>query len=627
MGCLFGYYGRKMDGLLEAMARLLSHRCARGWESTTFRAGEGTVAEIARGIPPWGKSDSHVTNGSVENAALGYSGVLFNAEEVASGTDCRGTLLNRLAAAAQKDPENLLKKLEGAFTLALAGNRDFYLVRDHAGVKAIYWTIHSERLVFASEVKALFADPLVRKEMRPAALSEYLTFSYIPGAGTMFEGIEELQPGCILKMSGGKYEVRRHFVFEELEYTDKAEKGIEEYAAQVRTALEESVADACRNSDNPPAVFLSGGIDSSAVLAVAARQFPDVPIKTFSIHFGPDYPNENEFVSMMVDRYKTDHTWLEIRPSTFLKRMDRIFWILDDPIGDPITVPNYLLSETASRFSTLVLNGEGGDPCFGGPKNIPMVLSQIYGPTETGLGGTSWIGQDYLLSYRKCYQDLGQILDPALLRRAGGEGRLLSIVEPFFQTDRPKSFLNKLMAANIRLKGANLILVKVDKMSSSNGILALPPLFSKRIIEASMRCPPWSKLDGNIEKAVLKKAVEDIVPKPIVDRPKSGMMVPVRFWFRDEMYRYAKRVLSKRNLRRTGFFRPDYVHKLLNYEMEDINGFRYGAKLWMLITFMIWHEQMFESSTEHPYGTEVTHRSLWSRWTGGKRKETGVEMR
>jgi asparagine synthase (glutamine-hydrolysing) len=215
-----------MDGLLESMARLLSHRCACGWESTSLRSDDGTVAEIGRGKPPWG-TGTNVTEGPVGNAILGYSGALFNGEEVAPRANFRGTLPNRLVAAAKTHPENTLKSVEGAFTLALADGKDFYLVRDHGGVKAVYWTVHAERLVFASEIKALFADPLVRKEMRPAALPEYLTFSYIPGTGTMFEGIEELQPGSILRFSGGKSEVRRHFFFEEFECQQQPQNGIE----------------------------------------------------------------------------------------------------------------------------------------------------------------------------------------------------------------------------------------------------------------------------------------------------------------------------------------------------------------------------------------------------------------
>ena len=347
--------------------------------------------------------------------------------------------------------------------------------------------------------------------------------------------------------------------------------------------------------NQPPAVFLSGGIDSSAVLAVAARQLPEVRIPTFSAHFGAEYARENEFVQLMVDRYHTDHRWLEIRPGGFLERLREIVWRLDDPIGDPVTVPNYLLAQAASQVADVVLNGEGGDPCFGGPKNIPMLLARLYGPLpdEPSAG---WLERNYLRAFQRCYQDLSALLDPVLLREAGGEEALIALLDPYFREPEPLDFVNKLMSINIRLKGANLILVKVEKMSSAHGLLALPPLFSRRIIETSMACPPGAKLAGAVEKSVLKQAVRDWVPEVIIARPKSGMMVPVRFWFQGDMRRYGRKLLSRSQIRRGGLFNPDYVERLLNYEMEGVPGLRHGLKLWMLVTFLLWHEQMVESS-------------------------------
>ncbi|NJL58355.1 MAG: asparagine synthase [Desulfobacteraceae bacterium] len=274
---------------------------------------------------------------------------------------------------------------------------------------------------------------------------------------------------------------------------------------------------------------------------------------------------KNEFVSMMTNRYNTDHTWVQIQPSKFVRRMKDIIWNLDEPIGDPITVPNYLLSETASQVCNVILNGEGGDPCFGGPKNIAMMLANLYGPLPQD-SHKSWLERNYLFTYRKCFSDLEQILSPDVLKASGGEDALTDILSPFFKADMPKKFLNKLMAINMRLKGANLILVKVEKMSSANGLLALPPLFSKRMIEMSMICPPQMKLAGNIEKAILKQAVKDIVPEPIIRRPKSGMMVPVKFWFREELRRYARKMLSWEKLRHIGYFNTPYIHDLLNYD-------------------------------------------------------------
>jgi asparagine synthase (glutamine-hydrolysing) len=462
--------------------------------------------------------------------------------------------------------------------------------------------------------------------MRVAALPEYLTFSFVPGAGTMFEDIYELQPGSILTYAEGRPTVRRHFFFEDREFLPGGEPDENRHVHEVRAALEASVHAACSAMEEPPAVYLSGGIDSSAVLAVAANQHTGRRLKTFSVHFGSRYTNENAYVAMMVDRCHTDHTWLEIRPRGFVNEMRRIIWSLDDPIGDPITVPNYLLSQVASEAAQWVLNGEGGDPCFGGPKNIPMMLSGLYGPGSADAGDT-WLEREYLRSFRKCYGDLTDLLDPGVLRESGGVEALAAHIIPFLRADKPKSFLNKLMAMNIRLKGANLIQIKVDKMSSANGLLALAPLFSRRTIEAAMACPPWLKLEGNVEKAVLKKAVRDIVPDAIIQRPKCGMMVPVKFWFQGEMRRYAHKVLSKKNLRRIGLFNAEYVRRLLKYDLTDLRGQRYGTKLWMLITFMLWYEQMIESVPQpprQPAGAAAPSVSFLGRWRQGKQSTAGM---
>jgi asparagine synthase (glutamine-hydrolysing) len=590
MGCLFGYLGLRCEHLLKKMADILSHRCQRGWERKRLELNNECVLDIGHGIAPW-STGSNIAAVPEKCVAFGYSGIFFNTTHHL-GQKTASKVLEYL----ESDSEARIQALEGAFVAAFLNGEELILARDPAGVKVVYWTVHKDRIIFSSEIKAIFADPLVARKLRIGAVLEYLTFSFVPGERTMFENIMELQPGSILKYRNGNTRIRRYFIFENKEFDDTQHPSGGHHVQKLRKTLETSVGQCCSVSKGPPGVFLSGGIDSSAVVALTAREYPQTPVKTFSVHFGPKYANENQFVSMMVDQYGTAHTWLEITPKKFLKHMRRIIWVLDDPIGDPITVPNFLMAEAASRVSQVVLNGEGGDPCFGGPKNIPMLLAQLYGPLP-GEPAKDWLEWYYLYSYRKCFTDLGRILNPDVIKASGGDEALTGIIKPFLRASVPKNYLNKLMTINILLKGANLILVKVDKMTAANGILALPPLFSKQIIESSLGCPPELKLVGNIEKGILKRAVEDIVPHPIIQRPKSGMMVPVRFWCRGEMRRFIKRILSRKNLNRLGFFNTDYVRKLIDYDKTEIQGARHGQKLWMLVTFMLWYEQMIEKKT------------------------------
>lgn len=617
MGCIFGYFGVFQQGLIERMASILSHRCKNGWETSSVQSGPELTVEIGHGIAPWNQSPK-IAISSPYGAIFGYSGVIFNKDKLFQGNQVNveqsdiqpGQWLmkdgRRLKNTGQSTPhtsatsdllsmlisngDSVIEALEGAFVGAFAKGTAIYLFRDPAGMKALYWARTPKRLLFASEVKALFADAEVSKELRTAAVAEYLTFSFTPGPGTMFKWVNELQPGSILKLQGNNLSINRHFRFEEFEWDKSQPLSKDHHISQLRNDLELSVKE-CFIGKQAPGVFLSGGIDSSAVLAIAANQRPDIRLRTYSVHFGDRYVNENEFVDQMIRKYNTRHRWLEIKPKKFLKELRDIIWKLDEPIGDPITVPNFLLAKAASEEIDLVLNGEGGDPCFGGPKNLPMMLSAMYGP---GLNKSSngWLERQYLRSYRKCYSDLPLIMTPDAFRDSGGYESLTNIITPFLETNQPKDFLNKLMSINIRLKGANLILIKVDKMTSANGVLALAPLFSKRAIIASMTCPPKLKLNGNIEKNILKQAVKDIVPEAIINRPKSGMMVPVRFWLQGEMKRYAKKALSKRKLKSIGLFDHNYVRKILNYDRMDVQGARHGLKLWMLITFTLWYERM-----------------------------------
>ena len=592
MSCLFGYVGRPHPQLLARMAGRLSHRCRGGWERVGLGIESGWTAEIGRGRAGRDEAPT-VASAGVElegRTILGYAGVIFNADAV---VDCCPPTPEDLARTLGESPSGI-DRLDGAFVGALVRRRSVFLFRDPAGIKVLYWTRTRDRLIFASEIKALFADPAVERTLRVGAIPEYLTFSFIPGERTAFEEIHELAPGSMIQFRNGDVHPRRYFTFED-RADDDPEGRISDadHVARTRSALYQSVAEACAVAKDPPAVFLSGGIDSSAVLAHAAQLYPDHRLKTFSIHFGREFANENEYVGMMVESRGTDHTWLEIRPRRFLDRMREIIYRLDDPIGDPITVPNYLMAEAASAEAQVVLNGEGGDPCFGGPKNIPMMLARIYGPPP-GEPPDGYLERCYLHTYRKCFTDLDQLLVPEVRQAAGGDAALVDILTPFFHADRPRHFLNRLMSANIRLKGANLILVKVEKMTAANGLLALAPLFSRRTIETSMACPPRLKLMGNVEKGILKRAVAGVVPNPIIDRPKSGMMVPVRFWLQGEMRRYAQRVLSRRRLRQLGYFNVDYVRKLLDYDRTEVGSARHGLKLWMLITFVLWHETMVE---------------------------------
>lgn len=571
MGALFGFTGPPDPRLLERMAEVLAHR-GRGPVQSRVTP-HGTLA-----VRPARPKDAS----SLRSACL----VFDDRRAVATS--------GYFTSPGLRSPEDLMREvgegseLAGAFTLAVLEGERLRLYRDGAGVRTLYWARHQGRMLFAVEPKALLAAPGFPRRIRPAALAQYLSMSFVPGEGTMLEGVHELCPGHSAELTDPERDpvITRWFRFEDDRHASRASD--EEWVERFKQIHEDAVR-ARLPEGEPVGIFLSGGLDSSAVTAEVARQH-DGPVKTYAIHFGPDYDNELAFARSVAERCGTEHEEVLLRPKDFLPRLRRIVWHLDDPIGDPITAPNFELAARVSRDVAWVFNGEGGDPVFGGPKNIPMLLHHWYGGIERDAG---FRARMYLASYRRSYEEWPRLLAPVWRSQVDAARDLEAVFAPELDAEVPTSFLNKLCAINIRQKGAHLILPKVDRMAGAFALTTLSPLFDERLVRLSFEMPPGLKLRQGVEKWVLKRAYQDALPEPVIRRPKSGMRVPVHFWFQGELRRYAKKVLSKRELSRAGIFDPKRVAQLLAYDTEEGPG-RYGLRLWMLLTFEIWRRIVVE---------------------------------
>ena len=287
------------------------------------------------------------------------------------------------------------------------------------------------------------------------------------------------------------------------------------------------------------------------------------------------------------------HQILELPPSALIHHLDETIGFFSEPIGDPLTVPNALLFREAAKHGEIVLNGEGGDPCFGGPKNLPMLVGEWLGMgIEANGSGIFSRKQRYLQSYQKCYDDFKRMLTDEMLDvlvSEPPENRFAS----FFGDPRWESFVNRLMAINIACKGGQNILAKVDQLSRPFGVTARSPLFDRSIIELSMQIPPQMKLQGVKEKFVLKKAVADLLPQTILDRPKCGMLVPVKAWFSGPLQKQAhERLLD--GLTPFNLIKKDYLERLLTFKLGGVWP-RHGGKIWLLLTLEAWLRQTWEN--------------------------------
>lgn len=468
-----------------------------------------------------------------------------------------------------------LREALGMFAIAIWDGRQqqLRLVRDGVGARTLYYTRTPSGWWFANRLSSLQRCPAVSSELSLTALRNYLTFAYVPGPETLWQDVWEVRPGMAVVIPGGQLES----YWEPGEGLWDPSESIEAHAHRLRALLDEAVR-VRLPSAGPVGVFLSGGIDSSLVTALAARFAPG-PVHTYAIHFGEHYPNELAFSDMVARHCGTQHHVLALSARQVQAQLPETMRALDDPIGDPLTVPNLLLGQMAAHDTDIILNGEGGDPCFGGPKNLPMVLNELYANDDNRAAA-------YFRAYQKCYDDLPQLLTPEARARLRLMAPQATILQPFWDSPTMRHFLNKLTHLNIRLKGADHILTKVNNLTTASGVSGRSPLFDRRVVEASFAIPPHYKLSGAKEKAVLKHAVTDLLPMPILTRPKSGMLVPVQGWFRRDLRRFTQGMLLSRHACIRPYISQARLREWLNYRGELWP--RQGVKLWLLLTLEVW---------------------------------------
>ncbi|MEV6103995.1 asparagine synthase-related protein [Streptomyces sp. NPDC051940] len=475
--------------------------------------------------------------------------------------------------------ERGIRLAEGMFALAVLDGDDLVLIRDHVGARTLYYARAAGAWAASSSLRALRRWPALDTGLNLPAVRSFLTFAYLPGEKTLLRGVYEVLPGRILRLRGDGTAGAAVF------WEPREESGDEhrDRPAELRLLLEQATARRLPDAE-PVAVLLSGGVDSSLVTALAAKLHTH-PVHTYSISFGRELPNELGYSGLVAAHCQTGHRVLDVSGEDVASRLADAAALLDSPVGDPLTVPNLLLAEAVAADShRVVLNGEGGDPVFGGPKNLPMLVHEQH-RAATGEGEPR--STAYLRSYRKCWADLPDLLTRDALRALADAPRPERFVEPYLEgPDRMSLLLNQLLHCNLRTKGAHHILTKVERLTASQGLQGRSPLFDRRVVDHAFATPPALKLRGTVEKWVLKEAVRDLLPDTVVDRPKSGMRVPVQQWLTGPLRDLAGELLLGAAARRRGLFRPAAVRTWMRGEGSVLP--RQGGKLWLVLTLELW---------------------------------------
>jgi asparagine synthase (glutamine-hydrolysing) len=521
--------------------------------------------------------------------------------------------------------------LRGMFALAIwdVKEKRLLIARDRLGIKPLYYTFVNDRLCFASEMKALLELEDVSRDLDWTAVGHLVSYLTTPNDQSILRGISKLPPGHLMSVSRGGSRIKVE-PYWDANFAPSSGRTEESYAEELRALLDESVQ-LHMVSDVPVGAFLSGGIDSSAVVASMARA-SSKPIKTFSIGFKEAGFDELPAAREVAQAFGTDHHEEVLEPDA-LNIIDKLVWHLDEPFGDSSAIPTYMVSELASRSVTVVLSGDGGDELFAGYEKylvemkerrfdkLPPFVRRLAGAVGESLPEPAR-GKNFLTHFGKSGAE--RYLDASTLFRLSQFPRLfmpdvLQSVLPGasgfdvskFQT-KTGNWLSALQYADLKNYLPMDILTKVDRMSMAHSIETRVPLLDHKLVEFAAKIPPEMQIRDRRTKHIFKSAMKGILSDNIINRPKHGFAVPLGSWFRGRLDEFARDILLSTRSRQRGVFNSHYVEKLLS---QHSTGRELELHLWTLISFELWCRKFLDSAPKkqqeqvRPYEVPVIEHS------------------
>lgn len=620
--------GRQIDaGILCAMRDSIEHRGPDD-SGVYIKANIGlghrrlSIVDVAHGHQPMFNSDKSVT--------LVYNGEVYNHGDYRSELESKGYKYQTTS-----DTEAILylyeeygfqcvEKLRGMFAFAIWDEKkdQLFVARDRVGIKPLYYVHDAEgNLFFASEIKSLIESKAVQSEINYDVLPDQLANHGTSFDETLFKDVKRLMPGHYLVWKDGKISIKKYW---NLRYEPKhTEKSDAEFVEQWYEKFKESVRLRLM-ADVPLGMFLSGGIDSSAIAAVMSEMVSE-PIKTFSVGFAEREANEFKYARMVSEKFKTEHHEITITPEQFFEKLPKLIWHEDEPLGFVASVPLYFVSELAQKHVKVVLTGEGSDeimagyaryykalklleygkkyesltPSFlrsvvrSGVKTLPNKLNRKLNRTFLTLNSDveSLYFDNFAIFNKKMQSEL--LSDETKARIA--DANPYKFINHWFEADNAEELLDKLLYVDTKTYMQEL-LMKQDQMSMAASIESRVPFLDHELVEFTARMPLKMKLRGKDTKWILREAMRGILPEEILSREKMGFPVPIGKWLREDFrYLVDEYILSERTLSR-GIFNADFIRRIVS---SHFSGENHELRIFFLLNFEIWQRQIIE-------GEEVT---------------------
>ena len=582
-----------------------------------------SIIDLQTGDQPLSNETGEVT--------LIFNGEVYNYRELRHGLLERGHRFKTqsdgevIAHLYEEQGPDFVRELNGMFAIALWDDRARRLVlaRDRAGEKPLFYWLKDRTLVFASEIKALFEYPGISRELDPEAVSQYFFYGYFPVPRSVYAEIKKLPAAHLLVAEGGEirqetyWRLKDHLRPPGLPPVSKSAERelIEELRARLREAAISRLV-----SDVPLGVFLSGGIDSSTIVATMSELTPG-NVNTFSVAFPDKSFNEENYASYVARHFRTQHYVVTADEPSMREALQLLADHLDEPLADPAVIPTYLISRFARQRIKVALSGEGSDELFGGyPTYMGARLAQYY------LRLPRWLRRQFFDRLRAILPVSSSAVPKGLfLRRFLSHAEkdpavrhliwfgmftpteLDELFSPAWQGPRPPSRgiftpssavlegarfeepLAEMLFLDFRLYLEDDLLVKIDRASMACSLELRTPFLDHRLVEFAAGLPAALKIPRFQLKVILKKAVEPWLPREIVYRQKRGFSVPIARWMREELRPLVEETLAEAKLKRQGLFNPAFVRRLLAEHMSGRADHR--KTLWTLLCFQLWYDR------------------------------------
>jgi asparagine synthase (glutamine-hydrolysing) len=614
--------------LLASMTDIIHHRGpddAGQWlkEDVGLGIRRLSIIDVSGGKQPITNEDGSVV--------VVYNGEIYNYQTLRQELEAMGHSFRTnsdtetIVHAYEEDGLDFTRRLRGMFAIALwdQKRRRLVLTRDRFGKKPLYYAFNGQQLIFGSEMKSLLLAPGLSRDLDSIAINQYFTYGYISAPRTIFRSISKLPAAHTLSFENGSISLQRYW---QLDFTPRASDDEATAVRRVRELLTEAVRIRLM-SEVPLGAFLSGGIDSSCVVALMS-QAATAPVKSFSIGFEEQDYSEVEYARLVARRYQTDHHELIVRLD-LLDVLPRLIWDFDEPFADASMVPTYYVSKLARQHVTVALVGDGGDELFGGYLRYARRLTdrlgdmpgpvRAVGPVLSALMPRGMRGKDRLrtiaLDPETRYIEGSSIfptpLRQRLLRPAfweeGVEDSRRAQLDHFAQA-RHLDFYSRMQHVDVATYLPYDILVKVDKASMLTSLETRAPFLDHVLAEYVASLHHEVRNPGGQQKYLLKRAVEDILPQEILHRTKKGFALPIEHWFRGELKELTRDLLSSQQARNRGVVNIGLVEQLL----ADHQGHLYNhdRRIWAWLCFELWCRTYLDRTDQAAAWTLKSHSSL-----------------